>query len=196
MNLRPSLASRPATRFLLLLLSSVPLLLGGGAAGCASTDPQARARQRPGFNALPAAERRLALAGQVRDGMSADAVFVAWGRPTQVYRGTANGRPLEAWVYLRAAPARPSPDFGNYPADYLAARADFLGAYYRGDRFYNYPGPYFSGFYPGAVFYPGPVPGSLGSDAPILDRQAIFENGRLVRHVRLANGTGSAASRW
>ena len=168
-----------------VLLPTAVLLL----AGCAANDSQARAGERPGFAALPARDRQLALAGEVRDGMGADAVFVAWGQPAQVYRGTANGRPLESWVYLRAAPARPSPDFGNYPADYAAAQLDFLSAYYRGDRFYNYPGAVSSRLYPGAVFYPGPMPGSFGgSDQPILERQAIFENGRLVRHAMLQPG--------
>ena len=163
-------------------------------AGCVANDPSARAGQRPGFAALPVRDRQLALAGKVRDGMGADAVFVAWGKPAQVYRGTANGRPLESWVYLRSAPARPSADFGNYPADYAAAQLDFLSAYYRGDRLYNYPGAVSSRLYPGAVFYPGPMPGSFGNDQPVLDRQAIFENGRLVRHVALRT-SGAERSR-
>ncbi len=161
--------------------------------GCAS-DSATRAGERPAFAGQPARDRQLALNGDVRDGMSPDTVFVAWGKPAQIYRGTANGRPLEAWVYLRAAPARPSPDFGNFPADYAAAQLDFLSAYYRGDRFYNYPGAISSRLYPGAVFYPGPLPGSYGSDQPILDRQAIFENGRLVRHVTLRQ-TGPGGGR-
>ena len=174
---------------LILVVSAVVSLLAM-LPGCALEDPAARAGQRPGFQTLPPRERQLALAGEVRDGMSADAVFVAWGKPAQVYRGTANGRPLESWVYLRAAPARPSPDFGNFPADYAAAQLDFLSAYYRGDRFYNYPGAVSSRLYPGAVFYPGPMPGSYDNDAPILDKQAIFENGQLVRHASLQTGAG------
>ncbi len=165
------------------------------AAGCAGTDPAARAGHRPGFAHVPAQDRQLALAGEVRAGMSADAVFVAWGPPTHVYHGRAAGvgggtpRTLESWVYLRPMPARPSADFGNFPADYAAAQLDFLSAYYRGDRFYNLPGAVSSRFYPGAVFYPGPVPESVGGDdRPILDRQAVFENGRVVRHVTLRTG--------
>lgn len=169
-------------------------------AGCAGNDPQARAERRPGFANVPARDRQLALAGEVREGMSPDAVFVAWGAPTHVYHGRATGgtgqapRTLESWVYLRPMPAQPSADFGNFPADYAAAKLDFLSAYYRGDRFYNAPGTVASRFYPGAVFYPGPAAGlTPGSDRPILDRQAIFENHRLVRHVRLPAGGGAVA---
>lgn len=153
--------------------------------GCAGNSPQARAEHTPTFAALPARDQQLALAGQVRAGMSPEAVAVAWGQPTQVFQGKAGERRLLAWVYLRAAPVRAGADFGNYPADYAAARLDFLSAYYRGDRLYNNPGTYFSRFYPGAVFYPGPMGGSIASEQPILVKQAVFESGRLARFVEL-----------
>lgn len=173
---------------------SVPHFLGpplalllASLAGCGDLSPQTRAERSAAFGSFPARDRQLALAGQVRPGMSTEAVAIAWGKPTQVFEGRAGERRLLAWVYLRAAPARPSPDFANYPADYLAARVDFLSAYGRGGRFHPYhAGTYFSRFYPGAVFYPGPLAGSFGSDEPpILVKQAFFENGRLARFAEL-----------
>ena len=169
------------SRSTLLAFTIVALLTLFG--GCAARDPVARARMHPGFAGRPAGQRESASTGRVRDGMSAEAVRVAWGDPTVIYHGRAQGRALEAWVYLRPMPSKPGPEFGRFPAVYDAARRDFLTAYYREGRFDNRPGAVVSRFCPGAIFYPGPVPPSLEQEQPILDRQAVFENGRVVRHA-------------
>ena len=70
------------------------------AAGCET--PRTRARLHPGvFAKLSAADQRLALAGKVRDGMTPQAVYIAWGDPDEK-RAAADGKePAESWLYRR-----------------------------------------------------------------------------------------------
>jgi hypothetical protein len=42
--------------------------------------------------------------GKVREGMSKDAVFLAWGRPTRIHTGMKDGKALERWNYTNYEP--------------------------------------------------------------------------------------------
>ncbi|MCP5556512.1 MAG: hypothetical protein H7A55_02050 [Verrucomicrobiaceae bacterium] len=44
------------------------------------------------------------LAGKVEEGMSKEGVFLAWGPPSRVAKGTSGGKPLEKWVYTGERP--------------------------------------------------------------------------------------------
>lgn len=52
---------------------------------------------------LPPRERDLVRRGEVAEGMSRDAVFIAWGRPDVVRSGSSDGRGRERWAYLSRA---------------------------------------------------------------------------------------------
>ena len=68
--------------------------------GCST--PQDRARERADtFNSLPATVRDSALKGELREGMTPDAVYVALGNPARVVTGVNKGVQLERWVYTR-----------------------------------------------------------------------------------------------
>lgn len=56
------------------------------------------------FLALTDSERDLVMQGKIREGMSHDAVFLAWGKPDAVRSGSANGRAHETWAYFRSVP--------------------------------------------------------------------------------------------
>jgi hypothetical protein len=77
-----------------------------GLSSCSVTDsPAARAARTPELTAsLTPAHREAALAGRLVEGMSPDAVMLAWGRPDRVTSGRADGVPFETWRYttLRA----------------------------------------------------------------------------------------------
>lgn len=79
------------------------LLLGG----CATSTPQSRIASNPAlFEALSEQDRGLVSSGMVREGMSQDAVFLAWGRPHRVSEGSRDGRRFETWSYFRSEPVR------------------------------------------------------------------------------------------
>ena len=55
-------------------------------AGCAtkSTIESRRVERSSAYDALPAEQKAMVDAGQIRVGMSSDAVYIAWGQPNEV----------------------------------------------------------------------------------------------------------------
>ncbi len=90
-----------------LLLFAAALLL----ASCHVATPASRIEQHPQlFASLPEAEKALVQQGRIRAGMSADAVYLAWGYPnSQPFVGEKNGRRMERWVYTRMEPVMVTP---------------------------------------------------------------------------------------
>ncbi len=87
-------------RFLLGLFTAVLL------SQCVST-PQTRIERNPQlFSQLSPRERQLVSDGIIREGLTRDAVFLAWGRPDRVSAGANRGKELETWIYLSERPVR------------------------------------------------------------------------------------------
>jgi hypothetical protein len=64
--------------------------------------PGTRISQHPDiYQHLSSRDQALVSQGQIRLGMSVDAVWLAWGTPEQKIPGYGRGRPTETWVYLR-----------------------------------------------------------------------------------------------
>src|ERR1700694_2627753 len=51
------------------------------------------------FQTLSPRDQELVRQGKIREGMSPDAVWVAWGTPDQKATGTARGHAVETWIY-------------------------------------------------------------------------------------------------
>jgi hypothetical protein len=67
-------------------------------------NPSARISQHPEmYQSLSQTDQALVNQGQIRPGMTMDAVWLAWGAPDQKIPGNAHGRPTETWVYIRYA---------------------------------------------------------------------------------------------
>jgi hypothetical protein len=66
---------------------------------------EARISQHPEiYQRLSARDQALVSQGEIRLGMTMDAVWLAWGTPEQKIPGeTRRGEPTETWVYLRYA---------------------------------------------------------------------------------------------
>ncbi|MCB1076784.1 MAG: hypothetical protein KDM64_03050 [Verrucomicrobiae bacterium] len=79
----------------------LPILLALMATGCATvTSPENRIAKNPGlYDDLSEKHQDLVREGKVVEGMSNDAVFLAWGRPDELRQGSREGRSLETWVY-------------------------------------------------------------------------------------------------
>jgi len=146
-----------------IFLASV--LLGG----CATTNPAARRVQKypERFADLTQREKDLVLRGEVAEGMSRDAVFLAWGRPGRVMSGSRDGRGKERWAYFHTAPV------STYSVGYGA-----FGPHPFYTSFGVHPA-YGYGFGPGWGF------GSGIDYVPYLERTVEFENGRVVAWERL-----------
>lgn len=58
-------------------------------------------------------EKGLVARGEIKEGMSQDAVFLSWGRPDRVRTSSQNGRKSETWAYFGSSPvASPSISVG------------------------------------------------------------------------------------
>jgi hypothetical protein len=68
--------------------------------GCATTE--SRISQNPEmYQHLSARDQALVNQGQIRKGMTMDAVWLAWGTPDQKIPDIMGDRPTETWLYLR-----------------------------------------------------------------------------------------------
>ena len=82
-------------RFLLLLLGCLFL------AGCATSTIDSRKKERTAaYNALSPEEKELVDKGQVKVGMSQDAVYIAWGPPADILQSQAGPTGVQTtWLY-------------------------------------------------------------------------------------------------
>jgi len=108
--------------------------------GCVASTPLARAQQNPGMlENLPKADRELVMNKTIAEGMSKDAVFLAWGKPDSVSTGSEGGRATETWRYAIMQPV-----WGGWGLG--------LGYGYGGYHRHGYVAPYASyGMTPGYV---------------------------------------------
>jgi hypothetical protein len=86
--------------------------------GCGTTE--ARISKHPEiYQRLSPRDQALVSQGQIRPGMTMDAVWLAWGTPDQKIPGEMRDRPTETWVYVRYE-TPPSYGFPYYygPFDY------------------------------------------------------------------------------
>lgn len=82
-------------------------------AGCSTT--QTRINDHPEiFQSLSPNDQALVSRGEIRPGMSQNAVWLAWGNPDQKLPGNVHGRPAETWVYMNYTDAYPGPFYGGY----------------------------------------------------------------------------------
>jgi hypothetical protein len=90
--------------------------------GCATTET--RISQHPEmYQRLSPGDQALVREGKIRNGMSQEAVYLAWGGPDQKTTGIVQGRPAETWVYTGTS---------HYPYPYG------WGPGYYGRGFYGY----------------------------------------------------------
>jgi hypothetical protein len=79
-----------------LFTAAASLLL----ASCASPVAMRIERNPDIYNNLSERHKSLVARGEITEGMSKQAVFIAWGRPDRAFKGSRNGRALEQWSYL------------------------------------------------------------------------------------------------
>ena len=153
-------------RALTLCLSASALILPG----CSTTET--RISDHPEiFQTLSPRDQELVKAGKIRESMSQNAVWLAWGAPDQKATGVARGNPVETWIYNEYTYANspypyPYGPFGY--GGYYGGRVSFHhhGGYrfaIIGDPFFD---PFFYSYIPPRVAYPS--------------KTVTFQNGRVV----------------
>ena len=70
--------------------------------GCATTSTiEARRQERSGaYSSLAPEFKTLVDQGKIKVGMPMDAVYIAWGKPSQVVQGESSQGPLTTWLYF------------------------------------------------------------------------------------------------
>jgi len=73
---------------------------------CQSATPSTRIESNPVlFQSLPAEQQLLVQQGRICEGMSPQAVFLAWGYPNSApYEGQKDGKKITRWVYNTMEP--------------------------------------------------------------------------------------------
>ena len=151
---------------LTLFLAASALVLSG----CSTTET--RMSDHPEiFQSLSPRDQELVKAGKIREGMSMDAVWIAWGTPDQKATGVARGKPVETWVYNDYYYANSYYPYPYGPYGYGGFYGgNFVFHHHGGHRFIVIGNPYFDPFFysyiPPRVAYPS--------------KTVTFEHGRVV----------------
>lgn len=128
-------------RFLSPLLA-VGLLLG--LCSCASPRERRIAKNPALYEGLSSSDKFLVSQGRIREGMTREGVFLAWGRADRVAEGRRNGRRLEKWSYFGSQPV--------YAPTYSIGLGWGRGGLGYGFGYGGLWDPYWGGFAP-SVFY-------------------------------------------
>ena len=139
--------------------------------GCSTVGSRIEANPTA-FNSLSPQDKDLVSKGDIRGGMSQEAVYLAWGAPQQKAVGVVRNASTETWVYTLSTSAYGPYGYGYGGFGYgygFAGRVGFYGRH-GGHRFYgSFVDPFWDPFYypfPATVTYPV--------------KTVSFQNGRVV----------------
>jgi hypothetical protein len=112
--------------------------------GCATSTIQSRKQERRAvFASLPPEFQQAVDQGELKVGMTPDAVYIAWGKPAQVFTGQSTEGPTTTWIFTGVqvvqysywaytqnyAPyyaTTPTIQYGYGPRQYLRAEVVFV----------------------------------------------------------------------
>ena len=131
-------------RILQLALIACAVSLTALLTSCTTIDTRIAEKQES-FRSMSPTDQALVQQGKIREGMNQDAVYIAWGPPSQHIPGRYRGRIVETWIYdATAAGDYPGPFYYGYPYGY------YPPAYYAPPPVYPYRTcwyPQFNGYY-------------------------------------------------
>jgi hypothetical protein len=128
------------------------------------------------YQSLGPTDQQLVSQGQIRAGMPADAVWLAWGSPEQKVVGNMRGHPTETWIYITYRSAPYGYPYGPGPGFYggVGVGFGFVGVshiHHHHNRAFVFVGdPFFD------PFYYSYIPPSI----PVPYKTVTFTNGRVV----------------
>jgi hypothetical protein len=123
------------------------------------------------YQSLSPSDQALVSRGQIRPGMSKNAVWLAWGAPERKITGNMRGQPTETWIYITyRTPAYPY--YGPYgPWAYpFGGGVAFIRTHHHGRSFIFVGSPFYDPFY--YAYIPPSIPTPY--------KTVTFANGRVV----------------
>ena len=136
--------------------------------GCTTVETRIAERQAA-YQSMSPTDQALVRQGRIREGMSLDAVYIAWGPPSSRAPGRNRGHMVETWIYDATAA-------GDYPRPFL------YGPRYGYGLGYGYFGPHRYRFRRHLFYDPWYDP-YFYHHANIVrypERTVSFQNGRVV----------------
>jgi len=86
--------------FLIVKISLVPLLVPLLFIACKTPTVESRKQERlAAYNALPDDQKQMVDKGQIKIGMNEDAVYIAWGPPSQILQSETESGHTTIWMY-------------------------------------------------------------------------------------------------
>src|SRR5262249_13287771 len=172
-----------AVSFFMKIISKMLLLgLAAGAFCLTSCETvENRISEHPDmFNTLSPRDQALVRQGQIRSGMSMNAVWLAWGSADQKTVGEMRGHPTETWIYVHYATGYGygygypygypyGPGFGFGGVGVIRTHHHGRSFVFFGDPFYD---PFYYSYIPPSIPYPY--------------KTVTFSNGRVVSFQYLA----------
>jgi hypothetical protein len=137
-------------------------------AACSTTETRISSHPEI-FQRLSGNDRALVSQGKIRNGMSQEGVFLAWGAPDAKTTSVVQGRPAETWVYTAIA-SSPYP-YGWGP-----------GYYGRGYYGFGYVSQHHHVFRPRVFYDPFYSPFYSTQTTAYPERTVSFQNGRVVAY--------------
>jgi hypothetical protein len=125
------------------------------------------------YQGLSANDQALVSRGQIRPGMSQNAVWMAWGSPERKIMGNMRGQATETWIYItyQTAPYPYGGPYGRWGWGYgFGPGVAFVRTHHHGRGFVFFGDPFYDPF-----FY-AYVPPSI----PVPSKTVTFVNGRVV----------------
>jgi hypothetical protein len=153
-------------RALTLGISASALIL----TSCSTTE--SRIAEHPEiFQTLSSRDQALVSEGKIREGMSENAVWLAWGAPDQKATGSARGRAVETWIYNDYT-------FASAPYPYPYGPYGYGGYFGGGAVFHHHHGHRFAII--GDPFYDPFYYSYMQSQVAYPSKTVTFVNGRVV----------------
>jgi hypothetical protein len=116
------------------------------------------------FNTLSPRDQELVRQGQIRTGMSQNAVWLAWGAPAQKAVGVMHGHETETWIYVYYASYGYGYGYGypygpwGYPYGFGFGGVAFVHHHHHGHSFVLFGDPFYDPFYYSYIPPSVPVP--------------------------------------
>src|SRR6266568_5326843 len=116
-------------------------------AGCSTTETRISGHPEI-YQTLSSRDQALVSQGQIRSGMSQNAVWLAWGSPDRKIVGNMRGRPTETWMYVNYA-TYPYPYYGpGFGYGFGFTGVGFVGTHHHHGRSFVFFGdPFYDPFY-------------------------------------------------
>lgn len=123
-------------------MAGLCLVVAGGLSSCTSALEHRITKNPQLYQRLSVQDQGLVSRGEIREGMTKEAVFLAWGRADYISSGKDRGAPIDKWIYLDSHPVyTPTYRFG-------------FGPMYYGYGYAGYWDPYWAGWGPSVTYMP------------------------------------------